>query len=80
MEAKTSAKRPISNVRGCVVESVGKVQNTVTPELVARMVELYEGGATAREVGKAAGLHSDTVMRHLWKAGAKLRRHGFDDT
>lgn len=44
-----------------------------------RMVELYESGSTARVVGETVGLHRETVMRHLRKEGAKLRRQGLDD-
>lgn len=79
VERTPAVRTPISDVRGPVVESVGRVQTSVTPELVARMVELYEAGASARDVGREVGLHRAAVMRHLRKAGARLRRLGLDD-
>lgn len=46
--------------------------------MVIRMVELYEAGMTIRKVGTEIGLNRETVIRHLRKAGAKLRRQGLD--
>lgn len=54
------------------------VRNSVTLEVVTRMVELYEAGMTIREVGTEVGFNRETVTRHLRKAGAKLRRQGLD--
>lgn len=69
---------PISDLRGSVVESVGRVQTSVTPELLARIVELYEAGATASAVGQEVGLSRFAVMSRLRQAGARLRRQGLD--
>ena len=79
LESEPPVRRLTSDARGRVAQPVGKVRNSVTPELLARMVELYENGATARDVGKTVGLHRETVMRHLRRAGARLRRQGLDD-
>ena len=71
-------RTPILDSRGRVIESVGKVQTSVTPEMIVQMVELYEAGTSARQVGLEVGLHREAVMRHLRNAGARLRRQGLD--
>ncbi len=78
MVRKVGARTPISDSRGRVIESVGRVQTSVTPEIVVRMVELYEAGMSARQVGLEVGLHRESVMRHLRNAGARVRRQGLD--
>ena len=78
MVRKVGARTPISDPRGRVIESVGRVQTSVTPEMIVQMVELYEAGTSARQVGLEVGLHREAVMRHLRNAGARLRRQGLD--
>lgn len=43
------------------------------------MVEVYEAGATINVVAAEFGVNRETVMRHLHRAGAKLRRQGLDE-
>ena len=71
-------RTPILDSRGRVIESVGKVQTSVTPEVVVRMVGLYGAGLSARQVGLEVGLHREAVMRHLRNSGARIRRQGLD--
>ncbi len=78
MVRKVGARTPISDPRGRVIESVGKVQTSVTPEVVVRMVGLYGAGLSARQVGLEVGLHREAVMRHLRNSGARIRRQGLD--
>ncbi|MFI8631221.1 hypothetical protein ACIGEP_01320 [Microbacterium sp. NPDC077663] len=72
-------RTPISDVRGCVIESIGRVRNSLTAEEIGRMVEAYERGATIRVVAAEFGLNRETVMRHLHRSGAKLRHQGLDE-
>lgn len=72
------SRAPISDSRGRVVESVGRVRNSVNREKTARIVKAYEAGATINVVAAEFGLNRKTVMRHVRKAGAKLRRQSLD--
>jgi hypothetical protein len=67
---------PIEDVRGPVAPTVGKLQTSVTPEMVERMA-----GSTvvvfprARWLAKMR-LHRGTVTRHLGRLDGVLRRQG----
>lgn len=43
------------------------------------MVAAYEAGATINVVAAEFGVNRETVMRHLHRAGAKLRHQGLDE-
>lgn len=78
--SSASASEPsITDHRGPVVRSVGKPRNTVTPEAVDLMRELYESGLPLSKVCAQAGASRATVTRHLRKAGVRLRNQGLDD-
>lgn len=66
----------ISDPRGPVIEAIETVRNSVTPETAARMVALYEAGASTRQVAAEVGMHRQTVMRHLRRAGVTRYRVG----
>jgi lambda repressor-like predicted transcriptional regulator len=50
------------------------VQRRLRPDEVARLVEQYKAGATARELGARFGIHRSTVAAHLERAGVPTRR------
>lgn len=43
------------------------------------MVAAYEAGATINVVAAEFSVNRETVMRHLHRAGAKLRHQGLDE-
>jgi DNA-binding transcriptional regulator LsrR (DeoR family) len=54
-------------------------QTSVTPSQAAALADGYNAGATIAELAEDAGLHRQTVIRHLVRAGIELPRHGLTD-
>lgn len=79
MVREVGVRTPILDSRGRVVESVGKVQTSVTSDMASQMVALYESGASAREVARIFNVHRQTVARHLRSSGVKVRRQGLTE-
>lgn len=69
----------ITDERGPVVQSIEKLRNTVTPEMVNQMRELYGSGLSLKNVAKRIGVARETVTHHLRKSGVRLRNQGLDE-
>lgn len=59
--------------------SVGKRQTSVTASQAAALADGYKAGATIGELVEQAGLHRQTVIRHLVRAGIELPQRGLTD-
>lgn len=69
----------ITDERGPVVQSIEKLRNTGTPEMVNQMRELYASGLSLKNVPKRIGVARETVTHNLRKSGVQLRNQGLDE-
>lgn len=71
--------RRITDRRGHNIAALEKRQTSIGPELRAELAARYEAGATVRELASWSWAHRQTVVRHLIRAGVKLRDTGLSN-
>ncbi len=62
----------ITDPRGRMVAAIEKVQNSVTPQMVVEMVELYESDSSIRAVANAFNVHCEKAAPQKRSAGAQV--------